>query len=380
MKCIAEGVLRARLDQQLPDARMAEVDRHLAQCAGCRARWEALQRQAQWVEAQLGSEAEAIASTSDSAWARWVERTASAAPGPALRVPRWAWVAACAAVLVAVGAIVPATRSMAANVLAMLRVQKVTVVTISPPLLDQPEMQQQMGRMIEQFLTDKLVVTIKPGPPQPVQSAAQAAAMAGFAARLPANDAPARLLVHGEAAFQMTLDRDRVQAIITAAGRSDLQLPAAADGALIAVHIPRSVLAEYGSCPPPNAGKRSAAGFADCVVLHEVPSPTLSVPPNLNLEQMAEIGLQVAGMSAQEAAAFCRTVDWTSTLVIPVPQRESSYRQVPVDGVQGMLIQVTPEGRRPAGYALTWVRQGVIYALTGQGDPTPALNLASEME
>ena len=74
-------------------------------------------------------------------------------------------------------------------------------------------------------------------------------------------------------------------------------------------------------------------------------------------------------MSREEAAAFTATVDWTSTLVIPVPRRASTYEDVSVDGVTGKLIQrvtdYAPE------YALIWVKDGIVYAVSG--GPRPAL-------
>ncbi len=44
-------------------------------------------------------------------------------------------------------------------------------------------------------------------------------------------------------------------------------------------------------------------------------------------------------MSAEEAAEFTSTVDWTSTLVVPIPRNAAIHEQVTVDGVTGTLIQ-----------------------------------------
>ena len=106
----------------------------------------------------------------------------------------------------------------------------------------------------------------------------------------------------------------------------------------------------------------------------------MSVPPDLNIAQVAEAGLQLAGMSADAAHAFCQTVDWTSTLVIPIPRDATSYQTVEVDGVQGTFINRPQWGRRPAGYNLLWVKNGVIHSLVGRGESATAVALADSLQ
>jgi hypothetical protein len=111
----------------------------------------------------------------------------------------------------------------------------------------------------------------------------------------------------------------------------------------------------------------------------EVPSPTISVPPDLNVAALAEAGLQIIGMSAAEAHAFCQTVDWSSTLVIPIPQSASSYRTIPVDGVNGTLIEMPPHDNFIGRYALIWVKNGIIYSLGGKGSAERALSATASL-
>jgi Na+/H+ antiporter NhaB len=86
----------------------------------------------------------------------------------------------------------------------------------------------------------------------------------------------------------------------------------------------------------------------------------------LNIAQLAQIGLEFTGMTSEQAAAFTQTVDWTSTLVIPLPKNAATYQQVTVDGVTGTLIQRTPAAEEPQ-YALLWVKNGIIYAISSLG-------------
>jgi hypothetical protein len=85
-------------------------------------------------------------------------------------------------------------------------------------------------------------------------------------------------------------------------------------------------------------------------------------------------------MSEQQARDFSKNVDWTSTLVVPIPRNGHSYKQVAVDGVSGNLIQRQADDGDPAYYTILWVKNGIVYALAGLGDPSKALAAASALK
>jgi hypothetical protein len=88
--------------------------------------------------------------------------------------------------------------------------------------------------------------------------------------------------------------------------------------------------------------------------------------------------LEFSGMTTEQAAAFTSTVDWTSTLVVPIPKNASTYEQVSVDGVTGTLIQ-RPSDDAPQ-FALLWVKDGIIYAIGGLGSNSQlALELSNSL-
>jgi len=117
--------------------------------------------------------------------------------------------------------------------------------------------------------------------------------------------------------------------------------------------VPRSVRLQYGNCLHGIGGdddaKHESTGWSNCLALEEAPSPLVSLPSDLNIQQLAEIGLQLAGMSATQARELCQTFDWKSTLVLP-------------------------------GYVLIWVKDGIIYCLAGQGDSSKAVTLANSLD
>lgn len=292
--------------------------------------------------------------------------------------PAWGAIAAACA-LAFLLSFAPA-RIWAQRFLERLRVEKVAVVPVDmSPLTPGSEGR---GKLIAQFISDNVVVTLKPGEPAPAASAAEATERAGFKVRtLEALGAPQRILIGDEGAFHMTLDRDRMEAVLDQAGRSDIQLPPGIDGATVAVHVPKSVRLLYGGCstsdrPPPvpnPAGAAPEANGGACIEFMQVPTPAVTMPPGLNVTALAEAGLQIAGLSAAEAHAFCQTVDWTSTLVIPVPRNGSSYQTMPVDGVNGTFVQLPARGDFQERYALIWMKNGLLYSVTGRGASARAL-------
>jgi hypothetical protein len=266
-------------------------------------------------------------------------------------------------------------RSWAQRILGLLRVQKITTVQIDFGVLDDPTNRARVAKTISQLISDDVVFTVKPGEPEPVDSPAEAERIVGFKVRLPQNAGLApQLKVLGEQAFHLTIDRDRLQAILDDAGRSDLQLPFALDGATIRVRIPKLAFAQYGQC-----SRREEGAARDCVRFVQAPSPTVSVPPELNMAEIGEVALQLGGMTPEAARQFSRSVDWTTTLVLGIP-RGTSARTVEVDGVQGTLIEEPGWGdRRPPVHKLFWVNSGLIYALFVWGDSADALTLAESV-
>jgi hypothetical protein len=114
------------------------------------------------------------------------------------------------------------------------------------------------------------------------------------------------------------------------------------------------------------------------VILAEIPSPTVSAPDTVDIAQLAQIGLEFTGMDSEQAAAFTETVNWTSTLVIPIPKNAATYEQVQVDGVTGTLIQ-RPADDAPQ-YILLWVKNGIVYAISSLGsDSYQAIQMANSL-
>ena len=378
--CIPDGVLRAKLDGELNETESAEVSAHLDQCGRCRERAEALAARADRVGA-LFSELAPKAGEADTA--RAYARLDRSRPAPRPRrfalPPRLtpAWGAAAAAVMVALLLASAPGRAVAQRLLGMLRITTVVAVPMERDFVAQGK-----GDMLQQLLADSVVKT-KESRRVAVATREEAAEMAGLRVRLPElrSDTP-QLSVNTEGTFHFNVNQQRLETLLSVANRTDIEIPPALNGAQVLVNVPAGVQARYGECPSEERWHEGTpARFDNCVMVMEVPVPTVVTTPELDLRSVAEFGLQLSGMSANQAHLFSQTVDWTSTLAIPVPRNASSYDSVTVDGVKGLLIAGLADrhANLPPAYGLLWVKNGVMYSVAGFGDSGMALPLAASL-
>jgi hypothetical protein len=138
------------------------------------------------------------------------------------------------------------------------------------------------------------------------------------------------------------------------------------------------VVIGYGDCDVNQAKDVVSDGMGDCTILMQSETPTIESPPGIDINAAGQIMLQVLGMSEEEAADFTSRVDWATTLVVPVPEG-AEYRNVKVDGVDGVLLEDTYAGGN-ARYTLLWVKDGMLYALTGDGSRYEAPPIANSMK
>lgn len=382
-----DGQLRAALDGELDSDEM----KHLESCQQCQSRQKLLEAQiSQTVERLrfLSSPTQDRDVSTSSAWKKFNhEKLAQKETSMFQKLFASPLIkyGASAALVIALVLSFPSTRALAGELLNLFRVQRVTVVPVDFTGLEQ--LDDETGPDISELFADSVTMKDEPGDAVTVATVEEASQMAGFNVRAPQNLAPSRISVMDGAAFSLTIDRDKAQALLDEAGRSDLVLPKEVDGADVSVTIPSSVSMAFGTCPEPSSdseAKREAERetetratreelYADCIILAQIPSPEVSAPASLDLAKLAQIGFEFTGMSPEEAAEFTSTVDWTSTLVVPIPQNATSNKQVNVDGVTGALIERTvDDGDDAPQFALFWVKDGIIYTIGGLGDAADA--------
>jgi len=249
-----EGPLRAYLDGELNERAGAAVAAHLRECAACRLQLESLASRAsaasQHLQA-LAPHAAELPAPAPVALSRLHTRLANQQAGsvsqdrPPLRQPEGGFVemfkqvfnsryraalAGLAAMLVVALLLTLApVQAAASQFLGLFRIRKFAVVSINPAALQSLD---QVGGQIDQLLSDSATFAKRPGAPVAVASVAEAAQRAGILVRLPSTvkSAP-RLVVEDGVNATVKVDLARIRAILELAGRSDIQLPGALDGA-----------------------------------------------------------------------------------------------------------------------------------------------------
>lgn len=279
---------------------------------------------------------------------------------------------------------VPAGRHLTMRFLGSLRMDKPQSVSVNLSEFVGPDANHSLQEMVTQMISDKVTVT-ENEKSQDASTSAEASQLAGFPVGLVRGRGNvSSIVVSGAHAYNMTVDRARLQTILDEAGRRDLVVPPAVDGAAVTVRIPRAVVVRYGTCP----GRSSVAAnvatpppatthYDDCLILREGPGPQVGAPADINLSQLSEIGLELAGMTPDQAHRFLKTVDWKTMLGVSFPRFMRSYQTVSVNGVPGTLL--TLGTRRGPDYALIWVKNGIVYSLRGFGDPGEATKVAASV-
>jgi hypothetical protein len=386
-----EGMLRAYIDGELESEPRQALEAHLAQCADCQDRLAELRVQAGWVSdrlVNLAPDGPELAPSPGAALARFQRRVAADArqqepvQPPAgsiigrldqmrrqLFSRRWqpALIGVLALILVAGLFTLAPVRSAAGQFLGIFRVRKFAAISLNPTQVQNLEASL---NGVDNVLFGEPEVLREPGPEQPVGSAGEASALAGFTVRLPTTLPPGagepKLVYQSGGAARFKIEASKIQAILDAAGRQDLKLPPGIDQATLEVDVPGMVTARYST-------------GLDTLELVQAPSPTVVMPPGIDLAELAEIGLQVIGMTPEEARQISQSVDWSSTLVIPVPTEAGSFREVTVDGTNGLLLS-SRSSRSRAQQTVLWEKDDIVYGLSGRSDPEVILEAANSMQ
>jgi hypothetical protein len=272
----------------------------------------------------------------------------------------------------------PQVRAIASNFLGLFRVDQIRVVEVNPVNL--PE---RLGSStsLESLLAEDIQLESF-GERRMVETPEEAHALTDVPVRLPESvDGKREIWVQPGSRVTYHTDMDRLAQILKELGRTDIQIPDGLEDATITFSVPDSVVTNYGPCEfeGEDGFDPDESSLKDCTTFVQMPSPTVSAPDGLDMVQIGRAFLQIMGMSQEEAEAFSQNVDWATTLVIPIPRYRVDYQQVQVDGVEGTLMQQKAGASGPQ-FVLLWVKDGVVHALTGQGEAGEALTIARSLQ
>ncbi len=255
----------------------------------------------------------------------------------------------------------------AADFLGIFRVRKFAVIPIDPA---QQQKIEALLRQAEEGRFGQPIAVREPGEPQPVSDLAEASARVGFTVRAP-TVVPAGAIrlsptVQAGPALRYEMDRAVIEALLEATQAQGISLPAV-DKITIEVDVPFVVVQQY------------TLGVGQ-VTVTQMASPQVHIPPGIDLAAIGEAGFKFLGMPDADARRLAQSIDWTSTLVIPVPADVVQYREVTVDGVPGLLAEHRggTTGRR--AISILWQKDGILYNVESRDvDPLVAMQVADSL-
>lgn len=279
---------------------------------------------------------------------------------------------AVAVALVALSFTIPAVRASAQAFLDLFRVRNFAAVSVDPAKLERLK-DKSLG--LESLLDQQTERLEKPGAPKVVTSTGAAAALAGYPvlvpARPPAGYVPDTIRVTGQAAARFTVNAPKIDQLLQTLGLNDVKLPPDLDGKQVTVRTSAAVV-------------QSFVRDQRRLVFVQARSPEVSMPAGLDLPQLGEIALRVAGLDPAEARRFARSIDWHSTLVVPVPIGASSFSQMTVRGQPGLFVTIDETSQKPgerhhSGNVLLWSQGDMVYGLTGNLDRVSMVEMAESL-
>lgn len=286
---------------------------------------------------------------------------------------RLAWAGAVLAMLVMLTLTVPPVRTLAGDLLSLFRVQKIEFTPVDPEALPDDETLEAIAPGIERMFDETLTVTMEGE--QEVVDEASARDRAEFPIRLPTTEEEVRYEWAPPVHIAIQIDLPRIRALFNELGYQDVELPDALDGETVEADFQGMLTAAYGDCEDESSSRK------DCISFVQMSSPTVSVPEDFDIDQLGQVYLELLGVTGEEAARLSERVDWTTTLVVPFPHHVNlTHETVHVDGVEGALICSNSEYRPSSEYLLTWIKDDIVYAITGKGDHAKALELASALK
>jgi anti-sigma factor RsiW len=412
--CPDEGWLRAYMDRELPAEDQAVLARHVADCPTCQVTLRALAADAATVSDAL-AQVVVPAPATNAAWRRFVAGQPGLRPGPvgqpsgvpvvsgtrpssvsyvshlahdayrtvqyALRILLWRfdtmsrtsrvrWQPALAAVLLAVLLIsvitVDPLRAAASQFLDIFRVRRLAVVQVQTGQLERLE--QYQNRVFGKPQVDR-------AKPVDVPDAAAAGRQAGFAVLtpefVPTGMTQEKITVEGAGQVKTQVNLQAARSVLQMANLPTDAIPADRDSL------------EVNAVLKPGVSLAYTNGTQSLVVI-QAQSPEVDVPADVNLNRIGEVGLQLFGMSQEEAHRFSQSIDWSSTLVVPVPMNMASVQEVSLRGTTAYVITTTENAaspRRPRGphTVVMWHENGLLYAVAGDFNRTMLMRVAESL-
>jgi len=262
-------------------------------------------------------------------------------------------------------------RAAAREFLDLFRVKRFAAVPVDPQRLERLA---NGGVDFKSLVADQVQVLVAPQEPVEVASPEAGAAEAGIVAHLPAvlprRAELAKTMLARPGSFRVEVDTAKLEALAEAAGADEIEIPAWWNGATVDIEVPPVLVVRYAR----TIEREGQPPREESFVLSQSAAPEVQLPEGFDLAVLGRLGLRLAGMSAEDALAFSRSIDWRATFLVPVPVQGGTFREVEGSGQKGLLVTgqpptgKTPDGSpRRARSLVLWSADGQVFALQGPG-------------
>lgn len=371
-----DGMLLTYLEAELADHREKDIRAHVEACAACQARLGRLQAQRERVSGTLSALTPAPLEQPNARRAlaglrMTIDKRKGGTMFDQIKNSRRAqrMLAGIAALVVVVGlfALAP-VRALARDFLGLFRVERFMVVNV-----DAERMEQIAEALDESMFFGEEEMLEEPGEPVEVGSLDEAAVQAGFRPGKPEGyGEPTSIQVTGASSRRFTPDVEALRAVFETMGLDPALLPEGIDGQPFEISVPAGIVQVYDDGAPDRREDFS---------IMQVPSPSVEVPEGVDVQALGEAMLQLLGMSPEEAARLSASIDWTTTLVLPVPIDAATVQEVNVKGTTGLLFDASDyEDIDGGGGALLWQKNGIVTMIVGGDSSIDLLEIAAALE
>jgi len=295
---------------------------------------------------------------------------------PAADFKRW-FAAAASVAVVSLAFTLPPVQAAAEAFLDLFRVKQFTGVAFDPERLQSLE----SSGLNPEAIFGAVEPLTPPQQPVSYATAADAGAAAGIRVRTPAwvpnGYSSTGFMASSEMGARITINTAGLQAVLDTLGLPDVELPQGLDGQTATVRLPPVVTQTFVNR---DFVGRDGEVIERSVHVIQAQSPDVSFPAGLDLSKLAYAGLRVLGMSRDEAYRMSVTIDWRTTLIVPVPSKALAYRPINVAGNEGLLIEGLAAGERLPGGVLMWSAGGETFAVAGPVSGEELLEIAQTLQ
>lgn len=268
---------------------------------------------------------------------------------------RYAWATLLVALALVLVLTVPGVRAAASDFLGLFRVQKFTPISISAEQLALLEEVADSG-----LYPGEVEFLEEPAEPLQIESLAAAEDIVGWQPASSSLLGPAdQVYVVGDASGRLIIDVENARALMGLAGADPALIPDSLDGAEVNVTV-------YGGV---------SQSWAGDLLLLQAPSPQVEYPDDVDVTALGQALLEMLGMEPEPARRLSESIEWTNTLLLPVPESIATFNEVQVGDASGLALT----GVDGQDAALLWESDGMVYMLSGP-DANALVSIANSVQ